>query len=403
MSHDDNKQKIKKGDVECLFCHSKNKNDYIVVNTRDNGTLYICYDCLDKIHSYQVEEKKVRFRKNITKKPMEIKEMLDEYIIGQETAKKVISVAVYNHYKRIQSGKTLRKSNILLSGPSGSGKTLLAQTMAQILDVPFVIADATSFTEAGYVGDDVESCLTALLQKSGNDPAVAETGIIYIDEIDKISRKGSNPSITRDVSGEGVQNALLKLIEGTTVDVPIQGKRRTVQNNTVQINTKNILFIFGGAFEGIKSHHNEKVVGFNQQVSCRKDTLELTAEDYIRFGMTPELMGRIPVIVELDELKTEDLIRILTEPKHSIIEEYQELFEMDGINLKFTEAALQRIAETSIEKKAGARGLKSILESIMLEIMYSAPSDTEAKEYIITEETIYTHEPLVIHSKQQCI
>ena len=393
------KQKIKNesirkaGDAECVFCHSREKQDYLAINGRTGETIFLCSECLDLLHKFQTEEKQKRLHINQKlKSPEEIKAILDQTVIGQEAAKRVLSVAAYNHYKRIICGKSLRKSNILLSGPSGSGKTLFANALADCLDVPFVVADATSFTEAGYVGADVESCVDALLREAGGDVRLAEHGIIYIDEIDKLSRKGSSPSMARDISGEGVQNALLKLIEGTTVHIRKKGHRHNLQDQMVQVRTDQILFICGGAFDGIKKGQDKKEAGFlARQKTDQRNTL--TAEDYIRYGMTPELMGRLPVIAQLTELTKEELMRVLTEPKNALISQYQDLLEMDGIYLEFTTEALERIAERALTNHTGARGLQTILEEVMVDIMYQAPSEQKAFGYRITEKTLDTHIP----------
>jgi len=328
--------------------------------------------------------------------PQEITEVLNRYVIGQEKAKKILSVAIYNHYKRLndKTGR-IRKSNILMLGPSGTGKTLLAQTLADILHVPFAIADATSLTEAGYVGDDVENILVRLLDAAEGNVEVAERGIIYIDEIDKIARKGENRSITRDVSGEGVQHALLKIIEGAEVSVPMGGGRKHPNGANIMMNTKNILFICGGAFEGLKLlEKNRKVIGFitddnNMEPDKTSIETEISPDVLVRYGMTPELLGRLPVIVRLDDLKEDDLVRILTEPEYAITKEYQELLGIDGIKLEFDNEALREIAKVAIERHTGARGLRSIME----DIMYTAPGETN-KRCLISKETVHNKIPL---------
>jgi len=335
-------------------------------------------------------------------KPEEIKSFLDDYVIGQENAKKVLSVAVYNHYKRILSGQSLdvelQKSNILLLGPTGCGKTLLAQTLAKILNVPFAIADATTLTEAGYVGEDVENILLKIIQAADYDIQRAEKGIIYIDEIDKITRKSENPSITRDVSGEGVQQALLKILEGTVASVPPQGGRKHPHQELLQIDTTDILFICGGAFEGldkiIETRLDRKSIGFNADIREKRQEnvgellRNVLPEDFIKFGMIPEFMGRVPIAVSLDPLSCGDMIRILTEPKNSIVRQYQKLLELDGVELRFNEDAVKAIAEKTISRKTGARGLRSIMEETMMDLMFTIPSDNSIRSCTVTREAV---------------
>lgn len=353
-----------------------------------------------------VEEKKKNTNIALNLTPSQIRSQLDKYVIGQEQAKKILSVAVYNHSKRL-SDKTglIKKSNILLAGPSGSGKTLLAKTMANMLDVPFAIADATSLTEAGYVGDDVEICIQKLINAADGNIELAQKGIIYIDEIDKIARKGENRSITRDVSGEGVQAALLKIIEGYMVSVPVKDRRKHPQGQNVDFDTSNVLFICGGAFEGICSSTKSNPMGFLVTDSREKDETKepaISPEALIKFGMMPEFIGRLPVLCKLDELMEDDLVRILTEPEDAITKEYQLLFKKDGITLAFETEALEEIAKIAIKQKTGARGLRTILEDIMLDVMYNLP-DKKGKisKCIITSESITTKEPLIVEKRQR--